>query len=119
MAATMKCFIVLSLILVTTSAIHISKKYAHYKPGYMRIPDWEKITSGQRKLKQKEPTLTFKTKDGVLIKAECGIPGSKTENHDTKIDDGQEARPHQFPWQVGIYMDGYFCTGTIISKYEL
>ena len=117
----MKCFIILALVLVTTSAIHIPKNYAHYKPGYMRIPEWEQITSGQRKLMQKEPTLTFEPKDGVLSRAECGIPGSKTENHDTKIDDGQEARPHQFPWQVGFFVDNsYFCTGTIISsKYIL
>ena len=115
----MKYFIILALIFITTSAIHIPKNYAHYKPGYMRIPEWEKITSGQRKLKQKEPTLTFKPKDGGLTRVECGIPGSKLDDRRAKIDDGQEARPHQFPWQVGIYMDGYFCTGTIISKYEL
>ena len=30
---------------------------------------------------------------------------------------GSEAKPHQFPWQVGIFMDGsYFCGGSIICK---
>ena len=33
---------------------------------------------------------------------------------------GSEARPHQFPWQVGIFMDGaYFCGGSIICEYPL
>ena len=127
----MKCLIILALILVitTSSTIHMPKNNTHYKPGYMRIPEWEQITSGQRKLKQKEPKLMFEPKNGGVLTREikCGIPGagrSKTENQKhIKIDNGigQEARPHQFPWQVGFFVDNdYFCSGTIISsKYVL
>lgn len=43
----------------------------------------------------------------------CGIMGKGVSPH---IVGGSEARPHQFPWQVGIFMDGaYFCGGSIIS----
>merc|ERR1712012_317813 len=52
-AVTMKCFVVLALALAAASAIHIPKKYEHYKPGYMRIPGWEDIASGKRKLNKK------------------------------------------------------------------
>ncbi len=31
---------------------------------------------------------------------------------------GSEAKPHQFPWQVGIFMDGaYFCGGSVICEF--
>jgi len=46
---------------------------------------------------------------------ECGVMGpvSAAETH---IVGGDQATPHQFPWQVGIFMDGsYFCGGSIIS----
>merc|ERR1712241_537733 len=43
----MKCFVVLALALATA------------KPGYMRIPGWQKIQSGMKKLNQKEPTGTY------------------------------------------------------------
>jgi hypothetical protein len=33
---------------------------------------------------------------------------------------GTEAKPHQFPWQVGIFMDAsYFCGGSIICEFLL
>jgi len=32
---------------------------------------------------------------------------------------GSQATPHQFPWQVGIFMDdSYFCGGSIICKFD-
>jgi len=35
----------------------------------------------------------------------------------THIVGGTEAKPHQFPWQVGIFMDGaYFCGGSVICE---
>ena len=83
----------------------------------MRIPEWEKIASGERKLKQKEPTMSFKPRKDILTKAKCGIPGNKIQNRDNDLN-VTEARPHQFPWQVGLFY--YFCLGTIISsKYIL
>lgn len=46
--------------------------------------------------------------------ASCGISGAK---YKTQIAGGQNAAPHQFPWQVGIFMDNsYFCGGSIICK---
>ena len=33
-----------------------------------------------------------------------------------KIVGGVEATPHQFPWQVGLFFDGYFCGGSIICE---
>ena len=40
----------------------------------------------------------------------CGIPNTQSD----KIVGGVEATPHEFPWQVGLFFDGYFCGGTII-----
>merc|ERR1712107_352109 len=113
-AVTMKCFAVLALALATASAIHIPKKYEHYKPGYMRIPGWEKIASGERKLNQKAPTMKFTPRDEIDTRETCGTPGPKSDIE--KIVGGQEATPHQFPWQVGLFFDGYFCGGSIISE---
>merc|ERR1712241_844499 len=73
--SNMKSFAFLAIVLVSASAIHIPEKYAHYKPGYMRIPDWEKIMSGEKKLNQKEPTMTFEPRNDYLPRADCGIPG--------------------------------------------
>jgi len=43
----------------------------------------------------------------------CGQMGKGVSPH---IVGGSEAKPHQFPWQVGIFMDGaYFCGGSVIS----
>merc|ERR1712186_217906 len=114
-AVTMKCFVVLALALAATSAIHIPKKYEHYKPGYMRIPGWEDIASGKRKLNQKESTKVFTPRSDTIVKAACGVPGPMAEEHE-RIVGGQEATPHQFPWQVGLFFDGYFCGGSIISE---
>merc|ERR1712243_400869 len=74
-AVTMKCFVVLALALAAASAIHIPKKYEHYKPGYMRIPGWEDIASGKRKLNQKESTKVFTPRSDAVVKAACGVPG--------------------------------------------
>merc|ERR1711936_1013776 len=81
-AVTMKYLVVFALALAAASAIHIPKKYAHYKPGYMRIPGWEKIASGERKLNQKEPTMTFTPREDFLPRADCGVPGFKLEDHE-------------------------------------
>ena len=89
--------------MVATTAIHIPQKYAHYKPGYLRIPEWEKIASGERKLKQKEPSVSFKAREDILTKVECGILGNKIENLYNDLNE-TEARPHQFPWQVGLFL---------------
>merc|ERR1711988_1046994 len=80
-AVTMKCFVVLALALAAASAIHIPKKYEHYKPGYMRIPGWEDIASGKRKLNQKESTKVFTPRSDTVVKAACGIPGPMAEEH--------------------------------------
>merc|ERR1712011_68153 len=98
--AKMKCFVVLALALATA------------KPGYMRIPGWQKIQSGMKKLNQKEPTMKFEPRDDYTPKKACGIPNAQQD----KIVGGVEATPHEFPWQVGLFFDGYFCGGTIISE---
>merc|ERR1711997_1162645 len=114
-AVTMKCFVVLALALAAASALHIPKKYEHCKPGYMRIPGWEDIASGKRKLNQKESTKVFTPRSDTIVGAECGVPGPMAEEHE-RIVGGVEASPHQFPWQVGLFFDGYFCGGSIISE---
>ena len=55
----MKCFVILALALATANAGTLQDKYANAKPGYMRIPGWQKIQSGMKKLNQKEPTGTY------------------------------------------------------------
>merc|ERR1712122_260774 len=78
----------------------------------MRIPGWQKIQSGMKKLNQKEPTMKFEPRDDYTPKKACGIPNAQQD----KIVGGVEATPHEFPWQVGLFFDGYFCGGTIISE---
>merc|ERR1712165_298869 len=110
---TMKYFAILAVVLVSASAIHIPKKYAHYKPGFMRIPEWEKIQSGEKKLNQKPSTTKFEPRNDFLPRDDCGIPNAKSQG---KVVGGAEAEAHQFPWQVGLFFDGYFCGGSIISE---
>ena len=59
--------------------------------------------------------MTFTPREDFLPRADCGVPGFKLEDHE-RIVGGVEARPHQFPWQVGLFFDGYFCGGSIICK---
>jgi len=108
----MKCFVVLALALATANAGTLQDKYANAKPGYMRIPGWQKIQSGMKKLNQKEPTGIYEPRPEHTPKKACGIPNANPE----KIVGGVEATPHEFPWQVGLFFDGYFCGGTIISE---
>merc|ERR1712141_914842 len=108
----MKCFVVLALALATANAGTLQDKYANAKPGYMRIPGWQKIQSGIKKLNQKEPTGTYVPRPEHTPKKACGIPNANPE----KIVGGVEATPHEFPWQVGLFFNGYFCGGSIISE---
>jgi len=108
----MKCFVVLALALATANAGTLQDKYANAKPGYMRIPGWQKIQSGMKKLNQKEPTGIYEPRAEHTPKKACGIPNAQPD----KIVGGVEATPHEFPWQVGLFFDGYFCGGTIISE---
>jgi hypothetical protein len=113
----MKFAAILALGLATANALIIPDQFKDYKPGYMRIPGWEQIASGERKLHQKPPTMKFTPRDDVLPYESCGVPNAPINE---KIVGGQEAEPHQFPWQVGLFFDGYFCGGSIISsKYIL
>merc|ERR1711890_138501 len=114
-AVAMKCFVILAIALASASAIYIPKKYEHYKPGYTRIPGWEDIASGKRKLNQKPSTKVFTPRADIMPRADCGIPGPMVEEHE-RIVGGVEATPHEFPWQVGLFFDGYFCGGSIISE---
>merc|ERR1712223_1298917 len=70
---------------------------------------------GKRKLNQKESTKVFTPRSDTVVKAACGVPGPMAEEHE-RIVGGVEATPHQFPWQVGLFFDGYFCGGSIISE---
>jgi len=108
----MKYFVVLALALATANAGTLQDKYANAKPGYMRIPGWQKIQSGMKKLNQKEPTGTYVPRPEHTPKKACGIPNANPE----KIVGGVEATPHEFPWQVGLFFNGYFCGGSIISE---
>merc|ERR1712062_705543 len=99
----MKCFVVLALALATANAGTLQDKYANAKPGYMRIPGWQKIQSGMKKLNQKEPTGTYVPRPEHTPKKACGIPNANPE----KIVGGVEATPHEFPWQVGLFFNGY------------
>merc|ERR1712012_1180255 len=112
---TMKVALVLVVALAGANALTLREKYENAKPGYMRIPGWEKIMSGERKLNQTPSTKKFTPRDDVLPSASCGIPNAAAESTN-KIVGGVEATPHQFPWQVGLFFDGYFCGGSIISE---
>ena len=48
-----------------------------------------------------------------------GTPGPMALDDFEKIVGGVEATPHQFPWQVGLFFDGYFCGGSIICKFVI
>ena len=34
----------------------------------------------------------------------------------SRIVGGEEATPHEFPWACALYIDSYFCTGSLICK---
>lgn len=71
-------------------------------------------------MNQKAPTMKFTPRDEIDTRATCGTPGPMALDDFEKIVGGVEATPHQFPWQVGLFFDGYFCGGSIISsKYIL
>merc|ERR1712025_662410 len=84
----MKCFVVLALALATANAGTLQDKYANAKPGYMRIPGWQKIQSGMKKLNQKEPTGIYEPRAEHTPKKACGIPNAQPD----KIVGGHEIR---------------------------
>merc|ERR1712241_648713 len=62
-----------------------------------------------------EPKGTYRnlrTPPRTYTQKACGIPNANPE----KIVGGVEATPHEFPWQVGLFFNGYFCGGSIISE---
>jgi len=60
-----------------------------------------------------KPVATQSLPPTKSFAGECGQMGNFATSH---IVGGTEAKPHQFPWQVGIFMDAsYFCGGSIIS----
>lgn len=61
--------------------------------------------------------MKFTPRDDVVPKVACGVPNAPVNGD--KIVGGQEAEPHQFPWQVGLFFDGYFCGGTVICKFKI
>jgi len=56
--------------------------------------------------------MKFTPREDKQVKEACGIPNVAHE----RIVGGVEATPHEFPWQVGLFFDGYFCGGSIISE---
>ena len=62
--------------------------------------------------KKKHYDIVFNQQNCFFNPEACGIPNANPE----KIVGGVEATPHEFPWQVGLFFDGYFCGGTIICK---
>merc|ERR1712172_281044 len=74
----------------------------------------------RKKVEPKGTTMKFTPRDEIDTRATCGTPGPMALDDFEKIVGGVEATPHQFPWQVGLFFDGYFCGGSIISsKYIL
>lgn len=65
----MKCFVIVALALTAVKAGTLQDKYANAKPGFMRIPGWQKIQSGLKKLNQKEPTMKFEPKSDQIPKS--------------------------------------------------
>ena len=65
----MKCFVIVALALTAVKAGTLQDKYANAKPGFMRIPGWQKIQSGMKKLNQKEPTMKFEPKSDHIPKS--------------------------------------------------
>jgi len=66
--------------------------------------------------------LPFKTVATASFSPSVRIPGFKAVENcgpvfaGSKIVGGEVATPHEFPWQVGMFIDGaYFCGGSIIS----
>jgi len=65
--------------------------------------------------------LPFETVARASFTPSVRIPGYKTVENcgpvfGNKIVGGEQATPHEFPWQVGMFIDDmYFCGGSIIS----
>ena len=51
----------------------------------MRIPGWEDIASGKRKLNQKESTKVFTPRSDTVVKAACGVPGPMVRIENTAV----------------------------------
>jgi len=80
-----------------------------FKPVLPKVsprPHWRKVLTPRA-------TRTEPVSRQTPRQTTCGISGAK---FNPQIVGGQNAAPHQFPWQVGIFMDNsYFCGGSIIS----
>ena len=51
-----------------------------------------------------------------IYEGECGNPAIDPQVKG-RIVNGQEARPHSWPWQVSLQVEGWhFCGGTLINE---
>lgn len=93
-----------------------ARDMSKFKPAHLKISKRTSAELELRKLIAKMHPSQHKTQSlpkTKSFKEVCGIQGNTIAPH---IVGGSEANPHQFPWQVGIFMDdSYFCGGSIIS----
>jgi len=99
------CFAALAVALSTSAVL----------PGAVNPPlrDWSKIQEKWAPSRPIELPKAHKTYTGKELRALCGTPNLADE----RIVNGVQATPNEFPWVVGLFMDGgFFCTGALISE---
>jgi len=92
-------------VLFCLAAFVIALSMGAVLPGH-QIRDWDKI---QEKWSPNHP---YEAYTGKQLRALCGQANAA----DARIVNGVQATPNEFPWAVGLFMDGgFFCTGALIS----
>jgi secreted trypsin-like serine protease len=106
----MKVLALLLVVVVLAQAAEIPKvrDLSKFKPKYPKFA----TPFSNLKAKLHKPTSTIKRTGVHDLRAVCGKPGPAE-----RIVGGTEATPHQYPWQVALFIDDlYFCGGSLISN---
>merc|ERR1719251_347949 len=84
-----------------------------YKPRQATVPATaENLVWAIKEVKK--TGASTKKGTNVDLKATCGIEGPARAG---RIVGGHEATPHQWPWQVALFIDNtWFCGGSLISE---
>jgi secreted trypsin-like serine protease len=122
-SAIMKVLVLLALVAVASSST--LRGHSGWRTGKVRdmskfksldmnvTPNPHNIRTLLRNLIHKNKPVTQVLPHTKSFADVCGQMGNEASTH---IVGGSEARKHQYPWQVGLFIDGlYFCGGSIIS----
>merc|ERR1712002_250815 len=89
----------------------VKRDLSQYKP---RLPQVSMAASPQALTKSE---VSFEFRKGTKSFAEvCGQENPDgVDDKDFRIVGGHEAKKHEWPWQVALFMEGWSCGGSLIS----